>query len=1069
VPFTYAGLFGPQAIQDTAGNALPNKTVTILTLAGQPATIYGERGKTTTRSHVLTTDELGALEFYAEPGPYRLQAGVAEYVVVVPVDPTEHADADAELDASLRAYADTRPGQTGPQGPPGPAGQAGVQGPQGDPGPPGVQGPQGAQGDPGPVGPAGLTWRGTWSPTEVYAENDAVGYEGTNGRTSSFYSTQDNNVGVPPQTTDDPPQTAPGWAFLAMEGARGPEGPQGPQGPPGVIGPIGPIGLQGEPGPQGPTGPPGPQGMPGPMGTPGPQGPQGLPGEPGPQGLPGEPGLPGPQGEPGEPGLPGPAGPQGIPGEPGPQGAPGTPGPAGPPGQPGMPGPAGPPGVSVGLPGELVATGAITSLLNGATNSSDANALRDLDTPGEVLLPAGGIGRAGGEVEVLLDAMPLPSAAAVEAMEVVLRGLYEPPAGAIEGVAHVTVGVGDEPDSEAILTGDEQDVTVPVALSQTTQGQVRAGTADLRVTAYRATGKTPGAQSTQTVGMAVTSYAGGAARQGGTDADVLDTAPAAGTLPGADPARVTFPAIPASVGGGTANVPVGAITASAGNVSIAGGANALNDQNINSYVELTPDPAPGSFGLSIVQVALPSVASLEASGVLPPNAVITQVVAVVFHSGAYSPIRMEMRGLLGEIQAAPAGVTQSIPLVNPSTTESVNTIVRAATELAIRDPDAPSGQPGAHRIFNVALQYVYTLASTAPLLPEKIVYTRTDPAAIPAGQHVTEALLTVTAAAQQVIGDVTDDVVMDVEDGTGNRLGVITFPGNGQYHTVGLTIPPPRIEQSGASTQPTVEDLDSSRWRDGTPLAFVMRGTSNPDGAGEVSLTRAVVQVKTAETPASLTSRYASSHPASIADRSGPVLMGTGDLASADGDLSGLRYPPRAAGSADAATATLVFPAIALAAGENLTTAELLLVWRLGALPSNPGLFTIEESVYPGPTGATYASTRVPLRASDLNPADPRIVVARAPGAPGDEMRLTRAQLIVGIAAAGVQESDTGAARLTYAALRARYRDSQGDVVFVQDTAPTPEQTIGLTRYTWVQTNAGPDSEGIMVWVEDGD
>lgn len=142
-------------------------------------------------------------------------------------------------------------GEQGPKGDPGATGATGPAGPQGLQGPQGEQGSQGIQGLPGTPG-IGVDWVGAWDNSVVYAQYDAVGYQG-----SSYISRQDNN------TNNLPTDTA--WWDLWVE--RGEAGLQGPQGI------EGPQGVQGEPGSDGAQGP---------QGEPGADGAQGPPGEPGP-------------------------------------------------------------------------------------------------------------------------------------------------------------------------------------------------------------------------------------------------------------------------------------------------------------------------------------------------------------------------------------------------------------------------------------------------------------------------------------------------------------------------------------------------------------------------------------------------------------------------------------------------------------------------------------------------------------------------------------------------------------------------------------------------------------------
>lgn len=140
----------------------------------------------------------------------------------------------------------------GPQGPQGPVGPKGDQGPVGPQGPEGIQGPKGDQGVQGPIGPAGMTWRGHWSDTIDYSNDDAVYHAG-----SSWFASGDPLLG------EEPTEESIHWNALALRGAQGIQGEQGPQGPEGPQGPIGLTGDQGIQGVQGPIGPKGDTGDPG--------------------------------------------------------------------------------------------------------------------------------------------------------------------------------------------------------------------------------------------------------------------------------------------------------------------------------------------------------------------------------------------------------------------------------------------------------------------------------------------------------------------------------------------------------------------------------------------------------------------------------------------------------------------------------------------------------------------------------------------------------------------------------------------------------------------------------------
>jgi hypothetical protein len=90
----------------------------------------------------------------------------------------------------------------------GPAGAQGIQG---------IQGPQGAKGDTGLPG-TGIAWKGEWSNSTAYSQNDAVGYQG-----SSYISKQGSN-------TNHVPTDTVWWDLWVVRGDTGSQGIQGVQG-----------------------------------------------------------------------------------------------------------------------------------------------------------------------------------------------------------------------------------------------------------------------------------------------------------------------------------------------------------------------------------------------------------------------------------------------------------------------------------------------------------------------------------------------------------------------------------------------------------------------------------------------------------------------------------------------------------------------------------------------------------------------------------------------------------------------------------------------------------------------
>ena len=200
-------------------------------------------------------------------------------------------------------------GATGPAGAQGPMGTTGSQGPAGPPGGTGATGPQ------GPAGSPGISWKGFYSASQSYNQNDAVFYSGT-----SYISLLNGNVG------NEPDVSSSDWAVLAEQGATGPQGATGLTGATGATGAAGPQGAAGATGAQGAAGPAGPQGAAGPQGPAGATGPQGA------TGLTGATGATGAAGPQGPAGAQGPTGPAGATGATGATGAAGPQGPAGLPG-----------------------------------------------------------------------------------------------------------------------------------------------------------------------------------------------------------------------------------------------------------------------------------------------------------------------------------------------------------------------------------------------------------------------------------------------------------------------------------------------------------------------------------------------------------------------------------------------------------------------------------------------------------------------------------------------------------------------------------------------------------------
>lgn len=109
-------------------------------------------------------------------------------------------------------------------------------GPQGPTGPQGVAGPQGSAGATGTTGATNISWRGQYSNITSYANNDAVGYNG-----STYFCIYANTGGHLPTDTIY-------WQPLSMLGSPGIQGPAGLQGPRGAQGTVGANGAKGDTG-----------------------------------------------------------------------------------------------------------------------------------------------------------------------------------------------------------------------------------------------------------------------------------------------------------------------------------------------------------------------------------------------------------------------------------------------------------------------------------------------------------------------------------------------------------------------------------------------------------------------------------------------------------------------------------------------------------------------------------------------------------------------------------------------------------------------------------------------------
>jgi hypothetical protein len=59
-------------VMGTNGDAIAGATVTVTTLLGAPAVLYGADGSSPLGTNILTTDSKGGYSFYADNGRYTL-------------------------------------------------------------------------------------------------------------------------------------------------------------------------------------------------------------------------------------------------------------------------------------------------------------------------------------------------------------------------------------------------------------------------------------------------------------------------------------------------------------------------------------------------------------------------------------------------------------------------------------------------------------------------------------------------------------------------------------------------------------------------------------------------------------------------------------------------------------------------------------------------------------------------------------------------------------------------------------------------------------------------------------
>lgn len=91
MPFVFAGMFGPKAIEFSDGTHATGTPVVVYEgMTGTTlAELYGDRDRIASVTNPIATDSMGNLRFFAEPGFYRIKYAFTESLVVVPIDPEE--------------------------------------------------------------------------------------------------------------------------------------------------------------------------------------------------------------------------------------------------------------------------------------------------------------------------------------------------------------------------------------------------------------------------------------------------------------------------------------------------------------------------------------------------------------------------------------------------------------------------------------------------------------------------------------------------------------------------------------------------------------------------------------------------------------------------------------------------------------------------------------------------------------------------------------------------------------------------------------------------------------------
>ena len=220
------GIDGPTGPQGAASTVTGPTGPTGVTGAIGPTGPQGPQGVGGPSGPDGNTGPVGPAGPAGNVGPQGITGPSGETGITGPTGPTGPLGPTGPSGAT--GADSTVTGPIGPSGPTGPIGTTGPTGPAGAvganstvTGPTGPQGTQGPQGNIGPTGATGIIWSGTWDPSNIYHQNNAVHYHG-----HSYLSVSGGGAGNAPSSTSN------FWNILASgaTGIRGASGPTGPQG-----------------------------------------------------------------------------------------------------------------------------------------------------------------------------------------------------------------------------------------------------------------------------------------------------------------------------------------------------------------------------------------------------------------------------------------------------------------------------------------------------------------------------------------------------------------------------------------------------------------------------------------------------------------------------------------------------------------------------------------------------------------------------------------------------------------------------------------------------------------------